>query len=160
MVVRKFFILIQKFHLLWTFRWRLPSFSTLDEWLAMRTGNTARCSNSWVASINSLTFLMNFWWRLDQNPQENNLATQLLLHLAVFPVLIASHSSSVKKDGSLHQNVHSKWNFRISIKNFITKEVRSSFQIVIPVNFRIHWEHKSVQVATVVSMLLHCYIKL
>ncbi len=26
-VVRKFFQLIQEFHLLWTFQWRLPSFS-------------------------------------------------------------------------------------------------------------------------------------
>ncbi len=65
-VVRKvfffFFFLIQKFHLLWTFRWRLPSFSTLDEWLVMRTGNTARCSSSWVARL----FSWGFWSRRHQ----------------------------------------------------------------------------------------------
>ena len=43
--------LIQKFHLLWSFRWRLPSFSTLDEWLAMTTGNTATRCNCRVASL-------------------------------------------------------------------------------------------------------------
>ncbi len=59
---RKFFILIQIFHLLWTFRWRLPSFSTVDEWLAMRTGNATRCSGSWLARL----FSWEFWSRRHQ----------------------------------------------------------------------------------------------
>ncbi len=59
---------------------------------------------------------MNLWCRLDQNPQENNLLTQLLLHLAVFPILIASYSSSVEKGGSLYRNVHSKWFFLDQLK--------------------------------------------
>ena len=68
MLVRKFFQLIQKFNLLWDFRW-------------------------------------NTIWQL----------SYLLL---VFPVLITNYSSNVEKDGSLHWNIHSKWNFWISWKNF------------------------------------------
>ncbi len=41
-----------------------------------------------------------------KSQEENNLATLQLHRVAVFPVVIASHSSSVEKDGSLHRNVH------------------------------------------------------
>ena len=60
-------------------------------------------------SINSLTFLMSFWFQRDQNHRlGNNLATQLLLRKAASLEINASHSSSVEKDGSLRWNVHSK----------------------------------------------------
>ena len=39
------------------------------------------------------------------------LAIQMLLKLAMSPDVNASLSSSFEKDGSFHQNVHSRWNF-------------------------------------------------
>ena len=51
---------------------------------------------------------MNSLESLDQNPQEKELATLPWQQVAVLPVLNASSSSSVEKDGSLHRNIHSK----------------------------------------------------
>ena len=45
-------------------------------------------------SSNPMTWCL-FAWHHDQSPSENGLATLLPLHLAVFPVLITSHSSTV-----------------------------------------------------------------
>ena len=60
-------------------------------------------------SINSLTFLMSFWFQRDQNHRlGNNLATQLLLKKAASLEFNASHSSSVEKDGSLRWNVRTQ----------------------------------------------------
>ena len=42
---------------------------------------------------------------------DNKLTIQLLLKITASPDVNASLSSSVEKDGSFHQNVHSKWNF-------------------------------------------------
>ena len=74
-------------------------------------------------SINWLTFLMNSLESLDQNPQEKELATLPWQQVAVLPVLNASSSSSVEKDGSLHRNIHSKLIFFvywISTMNLMT----------------------------------------
>ncbi len=57
---------------------------------------------------------MNFWWIKIRIKIIRQLSYRL------FSVLIDSYSSSVEKDGSPHRNVHSKWNFWISWKNFIT----------------------------------------
>ena len=48
------------FHLLWMLQWRFPSFSTLDEWLAMITGYAATCCNGSIARLVPPP-LMGFW---------------------------------------------------------------------------------------------------
>ncbi len=112
----------------------------------MRAGNTVRCkvtdlpdtgprlcswscpsaflsqlllySIFWDEGQYQVTFWMKFFWTLYQSTEENNQATLLPLHPAVFSILIPSHSSNVEKDGILHRNVH-RWLFWIRIKNFL-----------------------------------------
>ncbi len=99
--------MIQQFHLLWMFQWRLPSISTQDEGLA-----TLRQYQS--------MHMISFRWCLDQNSQKENNLTTLPLNWAVFPVVIASLSSGVEKDGNLYRNMHKKQNFWISYSDFFT----------------------------------------
>ena len=58
-----FIIWSNKFHLLCTFQRRLPSLSTLDEWLAIVSGDATICSNSKVARLLSNRWPWSRWYQ-------------------------------------------------------------------------------------------------
>ena len=74
----------------------------LDKWLAVATGNTATHCDGKVARL----FISWGFWSRHHQKLINNLATLPSYQVAVFLVVITSYSSSVEKDGSLHQNAH------------------------------------------------------
>ena len=99
-------------------------FSTLNEWLALVSGEPFICSNTKVATLFS-----NRWSCFPiGDPTGTNikliknhrLATLLLLQIAGSPDINASHSSSVEQDGSLRWNVQSRWNLLDQIWRFCT----------------------------------------
>ncbi len=124
------------------FWWRLPTLSTLDEWLAtaapllldvmvkmpncfpswwcFNPGVTRKSSKMWVNWYcpSSLFMVNGHGSALHDFNCFLNPSLVSVLHgvytLTLFPVVIVSHSSSVETDGSIHWNVHSKWNFWIS----------------------------------------------
>ena len=113
---RNSLLLIQKFQLLWTSWWRLSSFLTSDE--------TMNSYFWWVSGGNRIWELYHF------------IEYQVVVFLLV---VIASHSSSVEKDGSSHQNVHSdEWNLWITYNEFLFDIVLKPMVLLPIVLFTLH----------------------
>ena len=73
---RVLYIWSNNLHLLCTFQRRLPSFSTLDEWLALISSDAAFRSNSWVARLFPNRW---FWSRWNQKLIKN--VSELILSI-------------------------------------------------------------------------------
>ncbi len=107
---------------------------------------------------------LTFWWisgdmYLDQNPARktiprlNNVATQLPLHLAVFPVLITSYSSSVEKHGSTHWNIHTNETFRSVKTTLIVTGQEKPHMCIWPLNMNLLSNKKKTWIKLVSYML-------